>query len=127
MNFTFAFLIFSNLVLYGLLTLSSHLVQGLPLFVHVFTSDLRSLLVHLPPLIRSTYAKHLKNFQSTLSLIFSLAPTLRFTSFFLHLPIVVTPHIIRKEFISITSSFDLSSNLFPRVSATHIPNAQWRI
>merc|ERR1712215_127681 len=70
--------------------------------------------------IRSTCPYHFNTFRSTRSLNFSPTPTLSLTTTFLSLSILVTPHILRKHLISITSNFLLSSTLNRHVSDPYI-------
>ena len=69
-------------------------------------------------LIHSTYPNQFKTFQSTLSVNFSLASTLRHTVSFLNLSILVSPHISRRYFSSLSSILCLSSFFKSNVSAS---------
>ena len=66
-------------------SLSSDLMQGLPLSLLLSASDSSSLLTNHFPLFCSTFSNHSKTFRSTLFL----------ASSFLRLPMLVTPHILR--------------------------------
>lgn len=81
-HLTFTFLSSSKLTMHAFLTPSTYHVQGLPLFLLLFTSDLYIFLVNCLLLVPSTCSNHFETFECTLSLIFSFTKTVRPTSTF---------------------------------------------
>jgi len=116
MHLTFASLSSSELARHGFLAASKHVVQDLPTALFTFSSDLFILIVFQFSLIGSTCLNHFKIFLTTSSLISPQKSTLHLTSSILSLSILVTPHILLGNFMSIILNLCLSTCLIPQAS-----------
>merc|ERR1719427_1957753 len=98
---------------------SPQVILGFPLFLTPLVLDPVILLTILPSSILSTCPNHLNPFCSALFDSSNKTPVRRRISSFLILSHLVTPHILLRHLISITSRSFLSSAFIPQVSAAY--------
>ena len=73
--------------------------------------------------IHSICSNLFRTLRSTRPLIISLTPTMRLTSSFLILCLLVDPHALHRQCISMSSSLYRPFSLIPQVSASYVPVA----